>query len=424
MAMETSNDPARTRVLVVDDDEIVLTALKEQLPRFGFHVVAVNNPLLALQQLQSAQFAVLLVDNEMPEMKGMDLLAKAAEMQPDATRLLLASGIRLSELSEAIRSGKIYRYLTKPWLSEELQVTVVNAADRFRLLRENDALQARNISLNQQLAQSGQSAETSAEGAEAATGGVPAFRMSGGGEDLAMDAFNKMLYTFHPNLGNTAIRAVAICQMLGEVLELDPKDVRNLTFAAHLHDVGLLSVDIGVVRRWLRDPAKCTDEELLLIKKHTIVGQEMLSFHEPFKEAAEIVRTHHEYWDGTGYPDKLKGETIPRLARLLAPVIFFCNKHTASVQVMTELEALADQMFDPDAVRALVKAIPITKMPQGEREILIIELKAGMMLARDINNTNGMKLLPRGRQISDGDINRIWGINRITPINPLCLVNC
>ncbi len=422
MAMETSNDPALTRVLLVDDDEIVLTAMKEQLPRFGFHVSAVNNPTLALQQLQSAQFAVLLVDNEMPEMKGMDLLAKAAVMQPDATRLLLASGIRLSELSEAIRTGKIYRYLTKPWLSEELQVTIVNAADRFRLLKENDALQARNISLNQQLSQAGNQAMAAVVGEG---GAMPVARsMGSGGEELAMDAFNKMLYTFHPNLGNTAIRAVAICKMLGEVLELDPADVRNLVLAAHLHDVGLLSVEIGIVRRWLRDPSKCTDEELLLIKKHSVVGQEMLSFYEPFKEAAEIVRTHHECWDGTGYPDKLKGETIPRLARLLGPVIFFCNKHTASVQVMTEMEALADQMFDPDAVRALVKAIPITKMPQGEREILIIELKAGMILARDINNTNGMKLLPKGRQISDGDINRVWGINRITPIFPLCLVNC
>ena len=66
----------------------------------------------------------------------------------------------------------------------------------------------------------------------------------------------------------------------------------------------------------------------------------------------------------------------------------------------------------------------MTKMPKGIREILLIELKAGMTLARDINNTNGMKLLPSGRELTDGAINKVLSINRVTPINPLCLVYC
>ena len=243
-------------------------------------------------------------------------------------------------------------------------------------------------------------------------------------EDLAMQSFNKMLFTFHPNLGNTAMRALAICETLGEILEMDPKDFRNLCIAAQLHDIGLLANEVSGVRRWMRDPEKCSEEELEEINKHPVVAEEMLDFYPGFEGAKEVVRNHHENWDGSGYPDKLKAETIPHLARLLAPVIFYCNQHYASVQLMAMMESMSEYQFDPDAVRALAKAIPMTKMPKGIREILLIELKAGMTLARDINNTNGMKLLPKGRELTDGAINKVLSINRMTPIQPLCLVFC
>ena len=85
---------------------------------------------------------------------------------------------------------------------------------------------------------------------------------------------------------------------------------------------------------------------------------------------------------------------------------------------------LADHMFDSDSVRAMVKAVPMTRMPRGEREILLIELKAGMELARPIFNTNNMKLLDAGKKLEDRHINKVHSINRMTPINPLCLVYC
>ena len=184
---------------------------------------------------------------------------------------------------------------------------------------------------------------------------------------------------------------------------------------------------------------KCTDEEWAVIKGHPEIGSNIMLHlgqiqmadpedeeeENPFAAIAELVKYHHEHWDGTGYPDKLKGETIPRLARLLAPVIYYCNQTAADVQLIKYMETeLADHVFDPDAVRALVKAVPLTRMPRGEREILLIELKAGMELARPIFNTNGMKLLDAGKKLEDRHINKVHSINRMTPINPLVLVFC
>jgi response regulator RpfG family c-di-GMP phosphodiesterase len=445
-------DPSWVRILIVDDEEMVLSVLKEQLQPEGYHITTVNSPGQALELLQKENFAVLLTDHEMPGMTGIDLLNKVKESHPAITRLLLSSGLSLTALSEAIKSDLIYRFVTKPWLREELLVTLRNSIVHNRLITENKALHERNVHLNlkiAKMAEAEQNANANAAAAAAAGGGSdanaqpiynpetgqmemvssgPSASGTGGassqGVEMALEAYQKMLYTFHPNLGNTAQRSFALCQTLGEVLELPSDQLKSLLWAAALHDISLVGIDRGIVRRWLRGPEKCTEEELVLIKRHPEQSQNMLAEVPLFKEAGEIMRSHHEHWDGTGYPDGLKGEMIPWLARLLCVVIAYCSKHSASIQAMSEIENEAEKMFDPDAISALAKAAPLTKMPRGEREILLIELKASMVLARDIYNANGFLLLPKGREMTDASINKVLSINRVTPIDPLVLVYC
>ena len=423
------NDPSVNKVLAVDDDALVLAALKEQLPPMGFHVTTVDSDTLAREHLKAEVFGIILIEQNLGGTPGIELLKEAQEAQPDATRILLASGISIEEVTEVLTSGLIFRYVSKPWMSNDLHATLINASQCFRMKKEIEALQNRNLQLNEQMAAGG-------GGGNAAGGGGG---VSGMGGQIAFEAINKMLYTFHPNLGNTAQRAKAICKSIGEVMELSPEDTQILSTAAEAHDIGLMNTEIGVVRRWMRDPEKCTDEEWAVLKEHPGIGANIMldlgklqmtdpedeEEENPLAAVAEVVRHHHENWDGTGYPDKLKGETIPRLARLLAPVIYYCNQTAADVQLIKYMETeLADHVFDPDAVRALVKAVPLTRMPRGEREILLIELKAGMELARPIFNTNGMKLLDAGKKLEDRHINKVHSINRMTPINPLVLVYC
>ena len=409
---ENFDDPSANKVLVVDNDEIVLNAFKEQLPPLGFHPTVVNSATLAKEHLTTEIFAVVIIDGNLGG-EGMGLLELTRETQPDCSRIMLASGIGVDELSRVLESGLIYRYLTKPWMGNDLHVALVNAAERYRMIKENEALQNRNMQLSEQMATGG--------------GGEEEGGSNVGGEGLAFDAINRMLYTFHPNLGNTALRAEALCKTITEVMELTPEDSRTLTLAALTHDIGLMNTEVGAVRRWMRDPEKCSEEEIEIIKLHPEIGSDILLAldEEAFAAVAKTVKHHHENWDGSGYPDKLKGQTIPRLSRLVAPVIFYCNQNAADVQLIKYMETeLADHVFDPDGVRAMVKAVPMTRMPRGEREILLIELKAGMELARPIFNTNNMKLLDAGKKLEDRHINKVHSINRMTPINPLCLVYC
>ena len=294
MAQEI-NDASATKVLVVDKDEVVLNALKEQLPPMGFHVTTVNGETLAKEHLTTEIFGVVIIDGAL----GVELIELARDLQPDCSRIMLTSGMSIQDLATIIESGLIFRYLSKPWMGNDLHMTLINASERYRMILENKTLRDRNLQLSDQIASGGSGA--SGEGA------------NGGGEKLALSAMNQMLYTFHPNLGNTALRAEALCRSIGEVMELSSEDSRTLTMAALTHDIGLMKNEVGVVRRWMRDPEKCTDEEMEVIKEHSERAEEILlelgksllinpedsDEKNPYAAIAETVRHHHEHWDGT-----------------------------------------------------------------------------------------------------------------------------
>ena len=439
MAEEYSNQNAK-KVLAADADPAVLQAVKDQLGVLGFHTTTVDTDTMATEHLKSEMFGVILVDHDLGGPgAGVKLLELAKEMQPDGSRLLLASGVGVDEMTKIVTKGLVFRYLTKPWMTNDMKVAALNAAERYSLRKEIEAQENRIDTLTEKLQVTEQAVSqananlgaTEAEGSEdSGVAAAPAPRISvsysADDENIALAAMNRMLYTFHPNLGNTALRAKALCATIADAMGLSEEETHILSLAAQTHDVGLMSCEIGMVRRWMRSPAKCTIEEMEVIKKHPEIAEEtLLSLNEAYAPVAKIVRHHHENWDGSGYPDKLKGETIPKLARLLAPVIYYCNQNMADMALIREMETeLADRAYDPDAVRSLVQAVPLTRMPRGEREILLIELRPGMELARPIVNTNNMKLVDAGVILEEKHVNKVHSINNMTPINPLCLVFC
>lgn len=414
-------ESSQHRLLLVIEDPLLGSILRDQLQGLSYPVSLHTTPAAALADAQQQLFSVAIVDDQLTGSEPLKVAQDLAKVRPATLRVVLSSGKNMETLVGARQSGLIFRYITKPWLRDELAMAVENTVSCFRLGTEVESLRTRNLSLNQQLSEAGQG------GTSAAGAGSPATADGQGGaaaSNLVTDFAFRALSAFHPNLGNASLRAVAICRTLGEILEIPPAELPILLKAAALHDIGMLSIDRGVVRRWLRDPAKCTEEELVAVHRHPVVSETILKELPGFEGVGEIVRHHHEAVDGTGYPDGLKGETIPFFSRLLAPVVHFCHRNASMTQILNEIEGLSDKVFDPAAVRALSKALPITQMPRGEREILLIELKAGMTLGRDLFNAGGHLLLPKGRELKDSDINRIISINRVTPLEPFVLVFC
>ena len=427
--MAAKEKETEIRALLVEDNDIIIESLSEIMKSMGFTVVSSKLGSEAINLIAGGSLGIVIADDKCGDKEGLEVLEEAKRSLPNATRLLLTSRVTDDAVQAALRDRLVYRYVTKPWLTEDLILTLRTAEDAYRLAEKNAALTVEKNELKRTVHALEKSATTTAGGGETAM--APAAQSStiqsigdAGDANTIIQAVLEMLYVFHPNLKSNAIRTMAVVKVLTETLGMDEKPAEALYYAAALHDIAIPGVDRPIVRRWLRDPAKCTKEEMDIVEQHPLQAEEMLKPFPVFREALTIIKAHHEDWNGKGYPNNLKGETIPWEARLLRVAVDFCSKHADPIQAMLDIEALAEEIYDPAAIRAVAKAVPMTEMPTGEREILLIELKEGMTLARDINNTNGFLLFPKGKMLTASMCDKLFNIDRISPLNPYVLVYC
>ena len=422
-----SESPSQTphRVLIVDDEEIVLIALRETLLRAGYLVSTANDPLPALEMMQTQQFAVIISDQQMPSMTGLDFLTKAKTLQPDASRMLITAVLSLDTVIDAINRGEIYRFIIKPWLREELLVTVQNAVQRFELLTRNNVLQATTLAMNEKLTQLNRELEL-----QLARGNEQNEQLSHLNEALernlsrSIELCVQTMQTFYPTLGNQARRAFEVCRSMAEVLNLPPDQKQILEISAWLHDIGLIGVPRQLIRKWQSEPQTLDEAERLLIEHHPILGQELAGFVHHLEGVGMIIRAHHERFDGQGYPDNLMGTNVPWLARLLAVAVAFAESTLDLEDAIQAVRLGSGTAYDPEAIRVFVRAIPKAAVPRKEREVLLSELAPGMVLAKGIYTSNGLLLIPEGQQLSAPYIDKLLNHNRINPINQSLVVYC
>src|SRR5262249_17761240 len=144
------------------------------------------------------------------------------------------------------------------------------------------------------------------------------------------------MQTFYPSLGNQARRVFQLCQSMAKVIGLSPEESRVLESSALLHDIGLVGVPRQIIRRWQENPAKLETVEKILIEQHPVLGQELAAFGSSLDKVGEIIRSHHERVDGKGYPDRLAGENIPWLARLLSVAIAYASSSLTEVDTIEQ----------------------------------------------------------------------------------------
>jgi DNA-binding NtrC family response regulator len=137
------------KILIVDDETENLRAL-ERIFRNGHEVLTASSAVEALGALESHDVALLICDQRMPEMSGIELLSRTVGLRPHMVRILLTGYTDVNSLIEAINCGHVYKYVTKPWNNEELMVTVSRALQHYQatksrhnLQMENDRLRAR-----------------------------------------------------------------------------------------------------------------------------------------------------------------------------------------------------------------------------------------------------------------------------------------
>lgn len=410
-------------ILIVDDEPVVLTALKFTLEREGFHIVACNSPLKALTILAERDFAVIISDQRMPEMLGLDFLVESRRLRPHASRILITAVLALPTIVDAINKGEIFRFVAKPWLREELVATVRNAVQRHDLVTHNVVLQAETQSLNTRLREANAALENKVQDLE-----QQRQRLDAANRELAenyensLELCRRILTTYDPILGGQAKALVEFANQMAATDSFTEAERHALRAAAWLCDLGLIGVPREMLRAFRSKTDQLTDRERMMMHSHPIYGQTLAALVDTRAEVGEVVRAHHERYDGRGYPDGLAGNSIPWPARCLAVAVGFVESGLTKAAAIDNLLAKSGSLYDPEAVRLFLKVSNLVQLPKQVREIMLHELEPGMVLANGIYSPHGLLLIGEGQSLSPGTISKIRSHNQVTPISQRLLV--
>lgn len=273
------------KILIVDDEPANLRLL-ERLFRRQYEIISASSGSEALELLRQHDVTVIISDQRMPGMTGIEMLKHAAGMRQHTVRIILTGYTDASALVEAINSGVIYKYITKPWVNEDLQQTITRALQHYEMNRRQHDLAMHNERLSTRLK-----------------------AMQHGFVRLIADALDAKDEHAHGHARRTSGYAVAIGRRMG----LAAEELEQLALAAFLHDIG----QIGTPGHILLKTHALTDEERRIMELHSERGARMLASVPDMNEIASAVRHHHEQFDGTGYPEGLIGEQIPLHARII-----------------------------------------------------------------------------------------------------------
>ena len=316
------------KILLVDDESIFLHLLEGLFCR-DYEVLTASSGAEALRVLEQRDVALLITDQQMPGMTGVELLERAASMRPHMFRIIVTGDVGAEAVIKAVNSGQVYRCFDKPWNTDELQATVARALQHYELVKLRYEMEEANKRLSQRL--------------QATTRGVIRAIAD------TLEAKDRYVY-------GHARRVSGYSVAVGRRMRLSSQLLEQLSLAALMHDVG----KIGTPDEILLKPTALTEEERATMRLHAERGARLLAGVPDMEEIAAAVRHHHEDYDGGGYPDGLAGEQIPIASRIIRvadaydamtsprPFRSAFSHEAATAELMHQ----AGAQFDPEVVRA------------------------------------------------------------------------
>jgi len=343
--------PGIVTVLVVDDEEPIRNALRKYLKQQQFEVYAASSADEALQQLRLHKVALMLSDIRMPGTSGVDLVPQALEIEPDLAILMLTAVNDATSAALCMQRGAM-DYLTKPIELADLGRAVQRALKRREMHLENRHL-------NQWLKE-----EVTTRSAELHRERHRLERIS----TATLEALVNALEAKDPYLRGHSARVADLSANIATEMGLSEEEVDHVRMAGRLHDLGKIGTRDAVVNK----EGPLTPDEFEHVKQHVIIGAQILAPLVHLGHIVAMVKSHHERWDGTGYPDGLRGEEVPLGGRVigaaevydaLTTVRPYQEKMTPE-QAVERMADLSGTVLDPKVYDALVRIV-------GRRQTLV-----------------------------------------------------
>lgn len=420
--MSVSESKSR-KILVLDDDTVVLAALRETLERERYNVHAFSKAKEALAALENQAFATIISDQRMPEMTGLEFLDKCKQIQPNASRILITGVLTLNTVIEAVNRGEIFRFLAKPWIREEVIATVDNAVQRYALVEANERLSSDTLELNDKLVNSNAALEEKIQQLEEQARDLESTnRILEENFNHSLEICFRLIEAFHPVLGEQTKAVVSICIEIAKSELLSERESEVLKVSSWLYNLGRIGLPRELLTKSLNDPQSLDEQELSLLHHYPVYGQTLAGFVGALEDVGLAIRSHRERFDGRGYPDGYSREMIPVPARHLAIAVAFVESALPRAEALEFIIRDSGKSFHPEAVRLFMKSSNLSNLPKKVRELTLAELEPGMVLAKGIYSPSGLLLIPEEERLTHSIIKKIKEHDFANPITQRLMV--
>lgn len=301
----------KNNVMIIDDDIGLTQALSIVLDSYNIKLSTFTEPLAAIQELRTNKHDILIVNYLMTSTRGDEIVKLVRDFDKEIYIILMSAHKDLAPSIDIMRSLDIQAFFEKGARFDDLILLIESG---YKYIDQINEIKQMNHTI----------------------------------QNFGLELANTLKSTVGARDHYTkehSDRVAEYAKLFGTHLELDEEDLKTLILAADFHDIGKIGISDAVLLK----EGRLTDEEYTKIKLHPIISVNILAGSETFKDAIPAVRHHHERIDGRGYPDGLKGEQIPRLARILS----ICDTFDAitSRRVYREQMAIEDALLEIDRVK-------------------------------------------------------------------------
>jgi len=338
-------------LMVVDDEEAIRSSVRKYLVHEGYEVATAATGDEALGLLRRRKVTGMLLDVNLPGLSGIDLVPRVLELEPNLALIMLTAVNDATSAALCMQRGAL-DYLIKP-----IDLQVLGRAIQNALRRRDTMLEGQQI--NQWLKE-----EVALRVAERRLEQAAQERIS----VATLEALVNALEAKDAHLRGHSARVADLSASVAAQMGCSDEAVEAIRTGGRLHDIG----KIGIREEILNKQGPLTDAEFEHVKQHVLVGSQILAPLVHLKDVIAFVRSHHERWDGAGYPDRLAGEAIPLGARIIGAVEIYDALTTSRPYqekmppeiAVERMRDLIGNMLDPAVHEALASVI-------GHRQALV-----------------------------------------------------